>query len=416
MSMYYFVELSCVIAEVWMTYLLLSSMYIRKKQPWWYALLICGAAGSALAIFSFLEGMAFARIGFSLLLFWLIGIVLFQVSTVRSFLSALIMCTLAALADILISILLGAFGFDLPKLMEQGNIRQVFLIAAHVLMLGLVLCVMALAPKSAEKISLKILAPILPCWSVSAFLCLLLAWQMLSTDLAVPAFYLLVLMGMLYTNFFVIYCVNKISVQDQKRHEQELAEHHYAMQQEYYEQFRIQQEEIRALWHDIRKYLRAARAEGSSKALQQVEEMLDGICCVVDVENRVVSVILNEYAQAAKDNSIRLNLDVQVPPELFVTAADLYVLIGNTMDNAIDACTELPEEQRYISLKLKLHNNMLFLEIKNPFVPDHLNRVRGKMHGYGLKNVQQCVERYNGTLEVHSEGGVFQVVAHLNSV
>ena len=144
--------------------------------------------------------------------------------------------------------------------------------------------------------------------------------------------------------------------------------------------------------------------------------MLDSISQVVDVNNRVVSVILNEYFQVAKDAAVSIDLDVLVPAELFVTAADLYVLLGNTLDNAIEACMELPKEQRRITLKLKKHNSMLYYEISNPYDEKHLHRARGNYHGFGLKNVAKCVEKYRGKLEVTKSNGIFRVVAHMNSL
>lgn len=96
--------------------------------------------------------------------------------------------------------------------------------------------------------------------------------------------------------------------------------------------------------------------------------MLDSISQVVDVNNRVVSVILNEYVQSARAFHIELELDVQIPEVLFVTAADLYVLIGNTMDNAIEACQSVPEEDRKITLKLKPTTISSFMKYPIPSV------------------------------------------------
>ena len=183
----------------------------------------------------------------------------------------------------------------------------------------------------------------------------------------------------------------------------------------YYDQFRIQQEETRALWHDIRKLLQAAKLEGGGEALDQVEEMLHAVTGVVDVDNRTVSVILNEYAQTASQEGIQLHLDVQIPRELSVTAADLYILLGNTLDNAIEACAALPPEQREINIKLKTHNRILFYEIENPYAPSYGNRVRGGLHGYGLQNVRRCVEKYQGTLEIQKGDNIFRVIAHMNT-
>ena len=92
-------------------------------------------------------------------------------------------------------------------------------------------------------------------------------------------------------------------------------------------------------------YLAAERAAHAGlKTLLIEKNYLGGVCLnegcipsktllnsatgIIDVGNRVVNVILNEYDQAAKASGIELRLKVNVPEELFVSAADLYVLIG----------------------------------------------------------------------------------------
>jgi sensor histidine kinase YesM len=300
--------------------------------------------------------------------------------------------------------------------MASTPARTMLLIVAHILLLGIVIILCIINRKSATKMSVKILLPVLPCWAISILLGFVFTWQCVVMEYQWHPLFLVVLIGLLYTNIIMIYFTNKNSEQAQLKKAFEIAEHHYAMQQEYYDQLHAQQEETRALWHDISKYLRASQVDKSNATLQEVQQMLDSISQVVDVNNRVVSIILNEYFQAAKDADVSIAFDVLVPTELFVTAADLYVLLGNTLDNAIEACMELPKEQRSISLKLKKHNGMLYYEISNPYDEKHLHRARGIYHGFGLKNVAKCVEKYRGKLDVCKSNGIFQVVAHMNNM
>ena len=144
--------------------------------------------------------------------------------------------------------------------------------------------------------------------------------------------------------------------------------------------------------------------------------MMQSISCVVDVNNRVVSVILNEYVSIAKELDAELTMDVQVPSELPITATDLYILIGNTLDNALNAVQALPLESRKIALQLKLHNQVLFYKVQNPFLADgkRAQQLNNRYHGYGLKNVRACVSKYQGEIQTHIENGVYTVTAHLN--
>ena len=414
--MYYFVELACVAAEVWLSHLLLSSMLPKKEQPVWVLLAVYLLVAILLAVLSFIEELAFLRIGISLLLVWVMAMTVFRVNPIRSFVGAVLMCVVVAVSDVLVSLIFLWFGFDTATLMAHGAVRSLYVITGHLVMFGMVMLIYAFNQRNQSIPPLRILLPISPCWLASFLLCIALAWDFMVENQDVSVIHLVALLGLLYTDIMVMYYINRLCAQEQDKLDSTLAEHYYAMQQEYYNQFRIQQEETRALWHDISKLIRAAQIEGSGETLNQVQQMLDSIPCVVDVDNRVVSIILNEYVQVAKNEGIEVSFDVTVPRELFVAAVDLYILLGNTLDNAIEACSTLPVSERRISVKLKTHNNILFYEIMNPYTMEYLQQPRGKERGYGLRNVRKCVEKYKGFVNIKKDNGIFAITAHLNRI
>lgn len=191
--------------------------------------------------------------------------------------------------------------------------------------------------------------------------------------------------------------------------------YHYAIQEEYYQKLRRKQEETRALWHDLNKYLRAAKAEtNSAEALNRLESMMNSAMEIVDVGNPVLNVILNEYAQTAKAAGIELRMRVMVPEQLGISAADLYVMIGNTMDNAIEACKGLPAEQRLIDMTLRTHFDTVYFQLTNPCTAEPPKRTANTLHGYGLHNVRRCIERYDGSMDILRESGFFTITVHMN--
>ena len=228
-----------------------------------------------------------------------------------------------------------------------------------------------------------------------------------------------VLIGVLLS-VWLAYCAallaltsKKIKASMEKARNEKLLEQHYAMQEEYYEKLYERQEQTRALWHDMEKYLRAADAEkASSASFEQAGRMLADATDIVDVGNRVLNVILNEYKAKTEAARIGLSLHVQVPPELEINVADLYVLLGNTLDNAIEAVTPLPPDSRTIELSLKAVHDMLYYRLINPIGDSYGTNREG--HGYGLKNVRVCVEKYGGSMETERANGCFTFSAHLN--
>ena len=413
--MYYFIEIACVIAEMWMVHTFSGSYYAKRNCSILQALGMYGIFGAIIAVLSLFPDLSFVRLAVTFFGILTTSLVLFKTKVIQGLLSGVAYCAIVAVNDVISVVSFQLCGVSSDALMASNPARSMLLIVAHILLFGIVVILCIINRKSASKMSVKILLPVLPCWAISILLGFVFTWQCVVMEYEWHPLFLVVLIGLLYTNIIMIYFTNKTSEQAQLKKDFEIAEHHYAMQQEYYDQLRVQQEETRALWHDISKYLRASQVDKSDAALMEVQQMLDSISQVVDVNNRVVSVILNEYFQIAKDADVSIELDVLVPTELFVTAADLYVLLGNTLDNAIEACAELPKEQRRISLKLKKHNSILYYEISNTYDEKHLHRVRGNYHGFGLKNVAKCVEKYRGKLDVSTSNGVFSVVAHLNS-
>ena len=414
--MYYVVEIACVITEMCMIHMFLKSFFEQKNNNRYIALLVYLVVGMIVTALSLIEELVFVRLFFTIISVFSISIILFRARLLSAGILSFTFCAIVAATDIVTALVFQVFGVQNDAVMADHTYRSFYLVVCHIVMFGIVLLVCLINRKTKRDLSLKILLPVTPCWIISILLCFLLTWQCFTMQYKLHPLFVFVLLGLLYTSIIVIYYTNRTHDQAQEKKTWEIAEHHYAMQQEYYEQLRIQQEETRALWHDISKYLRASKAEGSDNALIQVQEMLDGISCVVDVNNRVVSVILNEYIQSMHTSAIEFDMNIQVPEVLFVTAADLYVLIGNTLDNAIEACQNIPKEQRKISIKLHTHNNILFYELENPYTDKHLKRIRNRYHGYGLKNVNRCVEKYKGKIEISKSEGIFRITALLNSM
>ena len=411
-----FIELACIAAEMGLICFFLGSVFQKRDLPNWLINTGYAVLGLLLAYLSFWQDLQSIRLACTCIAICVFSLTLYNAKLLSAAFAGLIYGASYILINTVVPLILLFFGIDPEEYMEYGNVRQVYMITTHIMLFGVFAAVQFFNRTEEGIISSQNINPALSpllfgilSWSIVIW------WGLLGESYLYSANLIIVAILMSLLTVFILHS-RHVSRQAKKMHEAELAEHHYAMQQEYYEQFRSQQEETRAIWHDISKYLRAIQADADNTSLVQMQQMLDSVTSIVDVHNRIVSVILNEYVQAAKQAEVCLEMDVQVPSELFVTAADLYVLIGNTMDNALEACLELPADQRRISLKLRVHNSILFYGIENPFAPQYQNRIRDRFHGYGLKNVRKCVERYGGTLEVQKDDGIFRVLAHLNSM
>lgn len=322
--------------------------------------------------------------------------------------------------------LFSLFHIDAQTIMSYGHSRAICIIISHMLLWLCVLIVLAITKRKRTAITLPFLLTLTPGYIAGIFIGLSFCQQVLSGEgrMSVPV--LISAIGLLYLNIVIIlYAERAKSASDQKL-QAELAEHHYAMQEQYYTQLRSEQEETRAMFHDINKYMQAMRtlaaeanaAEANAAEVNQMmaetQELFESLTTVVDVGNSVVSTILNEYREITEDADIPFNFDVSVPPNLGISAVDLYVLLGNTLDNAIEACQSLPIEERYIRIQMRIYHNILFYQIENPYAEGYPQRSRGKNHGYGLQNVRKCVEKHDGHMSISQNENKFVLSMRLN--
>ena len=201
-----------------------------------------------------------------------------------------------------------------------------------------------------------------------------------------------------------------------------MAEQQLCLNQEFYDDLLHRQEETRSLWHDIKKYMLAMENLVNDNNLKEarnefsaIETSFQNLRYTVDSGNPIIDGILNHEMLLAKNKNIDCSLDIWIGCELKIEATDLYVILGNTIDNAIEACANLPEDAtKTIHIKLRQKEHILLYEITNPYTPTKHKNVSKRFHGYGLYNVRRCVEHNHGTLTTNASEGQFTVSVLLN--
>ena len=111
--------------------------------------------------------------------------------------------------------------------------------------------------------------------------------------------------------------------------------------------------------------------------------------------------------------------EIKTPDALPYKSSDLCIVLGNLLDNAIEATEKLEdEEEKQIFIKLIYQKKRLLIEIRNPYrgslkkgrSGDYLSGKNDQEnHGIGLKSVRKVVEKYDGTLDIHTENQQFQI-------
>ena len=420
--MYYILaEFTGVVAEILLAHIYFKGFYTKSPHPKWAMVGSYIAFGVILTALAFLPNASFLRLAFYTIGLGLIVYFFFRASTLQVVYASISYSGLNVLNEMLVFGLFSLFHIDVKKMMSDAYTRTMAIIITHMLLWLCVLIVLAITKRKRTAITLPFLLTLTPGYIAGIVLGLSFCQQVLSGDgqMSVPV--LVSAIGLLYLNIVIIlYAERAKSASDQKL-QAELAEHHYAMQEQYYTQLRSEQEETRAMFHDINKYMQAMRtlaAEANAAEVNQMmaetQELFESLITVVDVGNSVVSTILNEYREITEDADIPFNFDISVPQNLRISVVDLYILLGNTLDNAIEACQSLPIEERYIRMQMRIYHNILFYQIENPYAEEYPQRSRRKNHGYGLQNVQKCVEKHDGHMSISQHENKFVLSMRLN--
>ena len=374
--------------------------------------------GCILALLSVFPIPAMIRGGYSLISIVLIAKFGYDSKILNGIYATLAFNLLAIVADILSIVLLNRLGIQTSQLDHGGSSRAVCIVVAKLIVLVLI------------QISTQIIRKndsIIPRWTIplvvgqlfSIFAEALLL--QLSIYENISAFYIAIYSAcLLYINLVICFYTETIKTAYNERHMRELAEQQLQIQISYYEKEQQARDATRALWHDIKKYTNATQdlfqhgdMENAVQSLQQATTALSEIHQTVDVGNAVVNGILERALEQVQNQGISLDFDVWVSDQLPISAVDLYIIMGNTIDNAIEACQQVPAaDSPTISLTLRQQNHTLFYAIDNP-IPAKQGKKPGDMHGYGIRNVKNCVAKYHGTTTVSKQDGVFSVQIQL---
>ena len=333
---------------------------------------------------------------------------------------AALFLTLSVIADIGCSYCMSLIGISNEGYTGQAMDRIAYNVAAKLIHLILIGLIPILIRREKSNLTFMGTFPLLTAQVASLFACLCLYFSA-SAHQDVSGITIFGILAMFYVNIIVCFFVETLTSKNELLREKELTAQEYQYRLKYYSSLKQSQEETRLLWHDIKKYLNAMKTligeenhEAAASCMNEADQIFESLSVSVDVGNDIISGKLSIELQSANAHQIPFYLDVWVAERIEIAPQDLFVILGNSIDNAIEECSELPPEYtRYINISIKQKDQLIVIKVDNPCREVQTPK-SGKIHGYGLKNVQKCVGKYNGELQYGVENGVFHFFALIN--
>ena len=417
--MYYFIELAGSVTNIALLSLFMSRLFVRNKiqSKWHSAFLTLLCTGQC--VLSLFPNWVIPRTLYLLLGGFLLARLFYEVQTWPAAFASGSFFVLGSVVEILAMLLIGVRLPDTDLLMQAGAVRVIYVVFSNLLQIPLLILVSHFFNREESDLRIVWLLPLISIQLASISVCYVV--QCHAADKDFPDYMVFFMAVLLFVNIMIVFYVEALRKNEKEKYLAELTEQHYHLQIEYYQQLLEKQQETKALWHDIKKYtaaMQAVAAQNDSEQLRQIaqaaEDAYERVKDISAVGNPVVDALLNQYLRSAKENQIQVLLDITIPEVLAISTLLLSVVIGNTFDNAIEACRLINPEKREIHLQLRKQNQILFYSIENPYI-DAVTQLRvGKHHGYGLKNVERAVNQNNGNFQLEKVDGNFIVQIRLN--
>ncbi len=128
-----------------------------------------------------------------------------------------------------------------------------------------------------------------------------------------------------------------------------------------------------------------------------------------------ISGLLSSKYQIMRSKNIEFYWKVNLPEKMNLKLIDLSVILGNALDNAIEAVENLSEDQRSINLNIYFEMEYIVIKLNNMYNASIINedlsttKEDTKNHGYGLGNIKFIVKKYDGILKINKENSEFKL-------
>lgn len=218
----------------------------------------------------------------------------------------------------------------------------------------------------------------------------------------------LIIIGIIFLVYFTGNILLNVKMEEAKHKE------------EYYNKVEENQKKVREIRHNIVNQIIVLKSLVNEGNISEANRIMDEVISETQktgwgiyTENLPVNAILNAKINQGELYGIKWELNVQVPKDLNIDMMDIGIVLGNTLDNAIEACSMLENGEKIVIVNIFCKNNNMTIYIKNPKNVDGMAIKTYKKdkenHGLGLKSVKKIVNKYNGIITNEDNNTYYEV-------
>lgn len=274
--------------------------------------------------------------------------------------------------------------------------------------------------RKSEKVPLQFSVSVVLIVAISVFMEITIFQQETLADAVASPFTVCIVL----LNIIIIYLYDSLSksFEDKiqlKLMEREITSYHNQMEvvQENYEEMRMFRHDYKNRLATMEQMLMQQKIESAREYLGEIIGKLESQNLYSDSGNLAIDSILNYLFSKVKNHGIAVKTDIRIPEGMDIPEDDVVVLIGNLVDNAMEASLKAENGKKEIAFSIGYEKKCLKICVKNTYNGQikhqngHLltSKEDKSMHGIGLRSVDAIVEKYNGTKRVSYDAQEFNI-------
>lgn len=231
------------------------------------------------------------------------------------------------------------------------------------------------------------------------------------------------ILGILVINFIVYYLLNNIIQANEIKQIQARMETQFMFQEKKYEQTSMSFKSISGILHDTNKHLVYLREcviqKDYNEAIEYIDKAINNLGDSykrINTGHLVIDALVSNAYNNAEIKNIKFKTDIKIDKsKINIERYDLSVVLGNLLDNAIEACIKISNiDDRFIKINIFTNETALIINILNSAIGKNLftklksDKSNKIMHGYGLSNVNLIAEKYGGSFITERKESKFE--------
>ncbi len=229
-------------------------------------------------------------------------------------------------------------------------------------------------------------------------------------------------------NFLVFYIYEKLSDRLEIKKQQIIFDKQIELCRTQIQEREVSNQNIRNIKHDIKNHFICIRGYLEKGDMASANKYIDNLMYddeyfkhdyFVNSGNVVIDTLLNYKNSIIESIGAKMHTHIEVPEDLELNDADICIILGNCLDNSIEAVGKIEnEDKREVWIDIVYRKDTLLIKIANPYIGEIRKDRQGNYittkqdaenHGIGLSSVMKAAKKYDGLVSITSDDNKFSV-------